>query len=294
MAASSKEALSELMENLERAAALDPKWRKTAPETKDFGLDGVNIAGILNRREAHMENREKKAEEIKRSIPPELSWSYISFGWEVWAMIILCIATFVYYKIVRVPSHTASVVVSVLSFGIVLLYFVRAIRAKNRRKREIKDLQEYRLAVLREPFEDEDKYELIRDYAKALSDHALWQEIVKASHWKEISAADARREIFAIYETAGFEPDGTYDEYVDFLAEEDGKKAAVACPGGKKVTARFAEGFVAETEDEAVESSTVYAFGNVESGAREVFEAAGVKLAGVDDLLKLVNKICED
>ncbi len=291
MASNTKDALKELMENQERARALDKKWRGRKPEKADFSLEGVDIGDLINGRKAHEASREKRAEEIKRSIPSEKSWSSISFGWEGWTMVVMCIAIFIYYKMVGVPSHTASVVVSILSFGIVGIYFVRALRAKNKRKKEIADLEEYRRKVLREPYADEDKYERAVAFAEALSDYEMWQEIKKPAHWKELSAADARREIFALYETKGLEPEGTYDEYVDFTLNEDGKLVAFSCPAGKRFTLKMAEVFLAEMQDDEADEGRIYAFGIVENAAVSYLQGENVKFLGLDDVLALVGSV---
>lgn len=290
MAASNKDALRELMENQERATALDKKWRSRKPEKPDFDLEGVDLSELISRKKAHEINREKRADEIKRSIPPEKAWSSISFGWEGWTMLVLCIIIFIYYKMVGTPTRAASIVVSILSVGIVAIYFVRALKAKSKRKKEIADLTAYRAQVLREPFADEDKYERALDFAKALSDYQIWQDIKKPAHWKELSASDTRREISMLYETCGKEVHGTYDEYIDFLAESGNDTLAVGCPGIKKVTAKFANGFIAEMEDENASCGVVYAFGNIENAAKDAFEKAGVRLLGLEDILKLTEE----
>ncbi len=296
MSSNNKQTLKALIAEQERSRVLDKKWHHRKPEKDDFSLAGVDIDKLCGARAIHYAKCEKRAEEILKEMPSEKSWSSISLGWEGIVMFLLCIALGIYYYFVGTPTQAMPVVVTIISFGTVGIYVYRALRAKAARKQEIKDLQQLRKDVLNEEFDDESTYERIYGFAKALADYETWQAIGKPAYWKDRSASEVRESIFGLFATAGYEPDGTYDEYVDFLAKIDNQEVAVACPGSKRVTRQLIDGFVDEIKDHELTTGLLYVFGKMEGNASSLFtkneavlDGVTLKLQNVDEVMKIIS-----
>lgn len=298
MASNSKDVLKALIEEQDTARVLDKKWRTHKPEKSDFSLEGVNIEKLCIGREAHYANCEKKAEQIRREIPSEKSWSSISLGWEGAVMVALCILIYIYYRFVGTPGKVASIVVTIISFGTVGLWFVRALRTKANRKKEIKDLENMRKQILREVFADEETYERVCEYAKAFADYETWQNLQNPSFLRELPASKLREILFSLYLTIGCDAEGTYDEYIDFISIIDDTETAISCLGGKKLTMQHLDGFVDEIKEHDLSSGIIYSFGNIDGNIAAIFtsdsinyEGVSLELQGVNEIRSLLDKI---
>lgn len=295
--ATKKDLLSELIAANSKTKVLDRKWRSRKPEKADFDLEGVDIQAFCVGRKKFYAEKEKEAENIKQNIPDEKAKVSLDFGWEGWTMLALCVVLFGYIKFFGMPGRMGQIIISALCILVVGMYVMRAGHVKHMRKLEIEEMKAEVSELRKAKFKEEETYEVIEAYAAALFDYEEWQLRRKPAYWKEISDSDARETIFSLYDMLGMEPDGTYDEYLDFTIETGEGLSGVMCPGSKKLTQKMAEGFAADLADAGIPEGIIYATGQVEQGAKDVCEGKGgptgdlkIEIRGLDDIMKLVGE----
>ncbi len=296
--AGKKDVLREIMAEQSKTKILDRKWRNRQPVKADFELDGTDIPTFYAKRQRFYAENEKKAETISKNIPDPKAKIMLNFGWEGWSMLALCIVLFGYIKFFGMPGRIGQIIISALCILIVGMYIVRAGHTKHMRRVEIEEMKAEVASLRRERFSDEDTYERIEAYAEALFDYEEWQVRRKTSYWKEISDSDARETIYSLYDMLGYEPDGTYDEYLDFTAQLPEGSISVMCPGCKKLTAKMVEGFARDLASSELRRGIIYSTGQVEPGARELCEGKSsmmnnlrIELCGTDAIMSLVESV---
>ena len=285
------DAIRNIIAEISKSDPLDPKWRGKQPTIQDFDLEEVNIATVCQMRLHHMVSREHRAEDIAREIPDEKQKISMEFGWEGWVMVALCVFIAIYYFTIGPTTPIVNQAISIICVVVVASYFIRAIAKKKKRKIEIQNMKDLRDRVRWEPFEQEELYQRIAAYAHAIYDHDQWQERLKPSHWKDIHQSDAREEIFSFYDMAGLEPDGTYDEYIDFTCIENGEEIAIGCPASRKLTYQMSESFKEEMGDHKITRGIIYAFGPVDNGADRFCQENGIEIRNINNFLEFVNNI---
>ncbi len=299
--AGKKDVLREIMAEQSKTKVLDRKWRTRQPVKADFDLEGTDIPTFCAKRQHFYNDKEKQADEISRNIPDPKAKVMMDFGWEGWSMLALCVVLFGYIKFFGMPGRIGQIVISALCILIVGMYVVRAGHTKHMRRVEIDEMKEEAARLRRERFSDEDTYEAIEAYAEALFDYEEWQARRKPAYWKDISDSDARETVYSLYDMLGYEPDGTYDEYLDFTAELEEGTVGVMCPGSKKLTLKMAEGFAVDLMNSGLKKGIIYCTGQVDSSARE-FCAGGssimnnliIELCELSDVTKLVETVDHD
>lgn len=286
--ASNKDIQKELGLKLSKSRELSYEWRTRKPEKRDFGIEHCNITEIHKRKCAFENERDRR---VRKMVPPPSKPGSIPFGWEGFSMIALMIIMIVYYVISGQPNTTVLFCMAGVSIFIIAMYIKRKMKTEREYAQRKKEFEEEKLKLSRKPFPDEETYDAIVEYARALADYEAWEERRKESFWKDAPQIEVRDSLYSIYSMLGAEPDDSYDTYVDFIADEEDGRKAIGCVGGKKLNLQFLESFIYEMDDSNLKKGVLYAFSSIDNQAKKKLETRDIEVRGIDYVMDLVREL---